>query len=178
MLRRLEKDNRRLKADLQNTLERCAMSTEELKTSYSELPAPTQALFQLFKGMRILTVDDDPESLAMFAELLRLEGASVDSASGSLAALELLAKRSYDLVISDLSMPGIDGHAFISRLRETQPQSPVIAIALSGYGRPIDVQKATAAGFDGHLAKPASLEALKALWERVWSAKGRSVGSS
>lgn len=114
------------------------------------------------KGWRILMVDDDGDSLDTFAALLRLEGAIVNTAEASPIALELLQGAPYDLLISDISMPGMDGHAFISEVRRRMPDQALKAIAMSGYGRAVDVARALEAGFDAHIPKPASVSQLKA----------------
>lgn len=115
---------------------------------------------EFIKGLRILTVDDDIESLGIFATLLRLEGATVDTATSALLGLELLATRQYDVLISDISMPGMDGYAFIKQVRRDWPALSLKSIALSGYGRAVDKLNAKQAGFDAHLSKPASMEDL------------------
>ncbi|MDB5829949.1 MAG: signal transduction histidine kinase with CheB and CheR [Variovorax sp.] len=115
------------------------------------------------KGWRILMVDDDGASLDAFATLLRLEGATVNTAEASPIALELLEGAPYDLLISDISMPGMDGHAFISEVRRRMPDQTLRAVAMSGYGRAVDVTRALEAGFNAHIPKPASVSQLKAV---------------
>jgi two-component system CheB/CheR fusion protein len=119
------------------------------------------------KGWRILMVDDDGDSLETFAALLRLEGATVNTAEASPIALELLQGGPYDLLISDISMPGMDGHAFIGEVRRRMPDRTLRAIAMSGYGRAADVARALQAGFDAHIPKPVSVSQLKAVIARL-----------
>lgn len=57
-------------------------------------------------------------------------------------------------------MPGMSGLAFIEAVRLRPDMQSVKAIALSGFGRPSDIDEATQAGFDGHLTKPVMLDAL------------------
>lgn len=113
-------------------------------------------------GRRILAVDDDSETLLAFATLLRLEGGLVDTAASVAEALELLGTNGYDLLLSDLSMPEMDGHELIARVRNSASNSNVRAIALTGYGRDADVRSALKAGFDAHISKPASIKKLMA----------------
>ena len=120
-----------------------------------------------FDGLRILTVDDDADSLETFAILLRLEGARVDTAASAGIALDFLAARTYDLLISDVSMPGMDGYALIAQVRLDRSLQRLRAIAMSGYGRAVDVLKAKAAGFDAHVPKPASIGDLKSALARL-----------
>ena len=109
------------------------------------------------KGMRILAVDDMVDLLEPFSELLRLEGATVDMAIGGEQALAFLEKGSYDLMISDLGMPFMDGYELIREVRKHPELRCLKAIALSGYGRQVDTVRALQSGFDAHLSKPATV---------------------
>ena len=119
------------------------------------------------KGVRILVVDDSAETLTVFGGLLRLEEAQVDTAENGPAALELLKSNEYDLLISDIGMSEMDGFELIAAIRSGQRAPGIPAIALSGFGRDADVKKALAAGFNIHLAKPASLNALRLAWAQL-----------
>jgi two-component system CheB/CheR fusion protein len=130
------------------------------------------------KDLRILAVDDDSTSLDTFAALLQLEGAVVDTAASAARGLRLLAANSYDLLISDLSMPEMDGFAFIAQVRRDWPGSDLNAIALSGYGRAVDVSRASEAGFDAHLSKPASIDDLKSMLAKLSQNKSSSSARS
>ena len=108
-------------------------------------------------GLRILAVDDVRDLLEPFAELLRLEGACVDIATSGQEALGLLKSRSYDVLISDIGMDGMDGYELIREIRKNPQWSGLQAIALSGFGRQVDVTRALRSGFNTHLTKPASV---------------------
>ncbi|MDB5828563.1 MAG: signal transduction histidine kinase with CheB and CheR, partial [Variovorax sp.] len=123
-------------------------------------PSPAATTVE-FAGWRILTVDDDADSLNGFAALLRLEGATVDAVGSAARALELLAAHTYDLLISDVSMPDMDGCELIAEVRRRYPARKLTAVAMSGYGRLVDAVRAKAAGFDIHVPKPTSVEQLK-----------------
>jgi len=84
------------------------------------------------KGLQILVVDDMIDLLEPFAALLRLEGASVDIATSGQQALALLDGNSYDLLISDIGMPHMDGYDLIRNIRKRPGLSSLKAIALSG----------------------------------------------
>lgn len=116
---------------------------------------------------RILMVDDDTDTLEVFAELLRFEGAFVDTTASASEALKMLAAGDYDLLLSDIGMPEMSGLEFIKRARELRPQKPFRSIAISGYGRELDAQAALDAGFDAHLSKPISVERLISALERL-----------
>jgi two-component system CheB/CheR fusion protein len=129
---------------------------------------PTAAAGSI-QGKRVLLVDDSAETLLAFAELLRLEGVEVDTAQGGVQALECLEQHDYDLLISDIGMPGMSGLQLIAAVRSSTRSPRLPAIALSGYGREADVEKALAAGFDAHVSKPVSLDDLRMAWQRLRS---------
>jgi DNA-binding NtrC family response regulator len=84
------------------------------------------------KTARILVVDDDENVAAALAEMLRLDGHQVDIAINGNAALEQLREGAYDVILSDMRMPGLDGPGLY---RELQLQHPALArrfIAYSG----------------------------------------------
>ena len=109
------------------------------------------------KGLRILAVDDMIDLLEPFSALLRLEGATVDMATSGQQALEMLEATGYDLLISDLGMPYMDGYELIRKIRKRPDWRNLKAIALSGYGRQVDTVRALQSGFNAHLSKPATV---------------------
>ena len=90
-------------------------------------------------------------------------GQQVCTATDATEALESVRRERPDLVISDIGMPNIDGYELARRLRKEPDSERLILVALTGYGQETDKQQAKAAGFDYHLVKPVSLEALQAL---------------
>lgn len=112
---------------------------------------------EMLKGLSILAVDDMRDFLEPFATLLRLEGASVDIATSGQEALDLLEKKPYTLLISDIGMEGMDGYDLIREVRKRPNLRRLQAIALSGFGRSVDVNRALRSGFSAHLAKPATV---------------------
>jgi two-component system CheB/CheR fusion protein len=120
-----------------------------------------------FGGWRVLAVDDYVDALTPFAEVLRLEGAVVHIADSAKKALELLESNVYDLLVSDLGMPEMDGYQLIAEVRQRPATRGLHAIAMSGFGRRADARRALEAGFNAHLPKPASIEELKAAIARL-----------
>ena len=112
------------------------------------------------RGMRILVVDDGPDAVQALHELLEMEGAEVEVALTGEAALAQARKKPFDVVISDIAMPGMDGMALMRKLRVMPDHLKVAAIACSGFNRPQDVQRALEAGFDAHLSKPVGVREL------------------
>jgi PAS domain S-box-containing protein len=126
----------------------------------SATPAATDAPH--FDGLRILIVDDDRESCEMMLEALRRCGASVQCALSATEATAALLEFRPDLVLSDIAMPGRDGYAVLSEVRqvETALGRRVPVAAVSAYAHEEDRQRAIAAGFDQYLAKPVDPAAL------------------
>ena len=109
------------------------------------------------KGLRVLVVDDDADTLALLAALLRRAGAEVATAAGTPAALESFKAGRPDLLLSDIGMPGEDGYDLVRELREFERArgGPVtLAVALTAYAAPSDRDRALAAGFQRHVPKP------------------------
>jgi CheY-like chemotaxis protein len=108
------------------------------------------------EGLRLLAVDDESDSLAMVTEVLRGFGAHVTQASSAQEAFERFCQHCPDVIISDIGMPGEDGYSLIRRIRalgsEQGGRTP--ALALTAYARSEDAERAFAAGYQMHLAKP------------------------
>ncbi len=110
---------------------------------------------------RILVVDDAQAAAYTLSKLLEKLGHVVLTASDGSAALELARREIPDIIISDIAMPGMDGHQLARRIREEPALVGTALIALSGYGQESDRRRAAEAGFDRHLVKPVSLAALR-----------------
>jgi CheY-like chemotaxis protein len=99
--------------------------------------------------------DDEADARDLVATVLRTHGAEVATVSSVEQALELLAKGSPRVLVSDIGMPGADGYELIRRLRALAiPSAQVPAIALTAYAREEDRRRAIEAGFQTHVAKP------------------------
>lgn len=119
------------------------------------------------RGMGVLVVDDSEDTTEMVRHLLEIGGAAVSVATSGFEALELASEKEFDVVLSDISMPGMDGFEFLRKLRELPGKDGVPAIALTGFGRPEDVQRASAEGFYAHLTKPFDIETLTRLLQNL-----------
>lgn len=129
----------------------------------SEHVGATGALRRKF----ILVVDDSPETTEMLGKLLELEGAFVESARSGAEALEIAGRKRFDLIVSDISMPEMDGYQLLRTLRELPEMAEVPAVALTGYGRNIDVDRAKREGFAEHLTKPLDIDKLLKIVKRL-----------
>jgi two-component system CheB/CheR fusion protein len=101
-----------------------------------------------------LLVDDTEDSLDMLRILLRDKGAIIETALNGEEGLRAAESSEFDLILSDISMPGMDGYAFLRALREKPSYRTTPAIAITGFGREDDVKRARQAGFTTHLTKP------------------------
>lgn len=119
------------------------------------------------KGMAVLVVDDSEDTAEMVRHLLEIGGANVKMATSGAEALRLASEGEFDVVLSDISMPGMDGFEFLRKLRELPGKQDLPAIALTGFGRPEDVQRAASEGFYAHLTKPFDIETLATLLQKL-----------
>lgn len=111
--------------------------------------------------IRILVVDDELSMREFLAILLKREGYVVDQADCAEKALEFLDAASYDLVISDVKMPGLDGIALLGRIKESTPDTAVLMMtAFSTAEQAVEAMKL---GAYDYLAKPFKVEEVKVL---------------
>ena len=113
-----------------------------------------------FKGLTLLVVDDEPDSLDILTLVLEEEGAEVISVVSAQAALSVFSKITPDLIVSDIGMPHTDGYTLIEEVRKLPQGQNIPAIALTAYAGEIDIQQSLDAGFQKHLAKPINIPQL------------------
>jgi two-component system CheB/CheR fusion protein len=114
----------------------------------------------LLKGIHVLLVDDDADSRAVLEEVFSFCGALVTVAASTASALASLERVVPDIILSDVSLPGEDGYAFLGHVRTMPSASHVPAIATSGYPVEEELTRARLAGFQAYLEKPLNLEEL------------------
>lgn len=113
----------------------------------------------------VLLIEDNADARMAVAALLELEGCVVETAAEGVAGIEIVRAKRPDVALVDIGLPGIDGYEVARRIRELGPPQPFM-VALTGYSRPEDRDRASEAGFDTHLVKPVDPEALAALVSR------------
>jgi signal transduction histidine kinase len=128
--------------------------------------APSPSAETLNK-LKVLAVDDDEDTTALLRYLLEMNGAKVTTANSGIEALDLAREENFDVVLSDISMPSMDGFEFVRQLRLLPGKEDVRVVALTGFGRREDVEKAENEGFVAHLTKPFDVEALLAFLSRI-----------
>jgi signal transduction histidine kinase len=119
---------------------------------------------------RILVVDDNLDALNSIALLLGMAGHEVFEAAGGLEGLKLAGDKRPDTAILDIGMPEMNGFELARRIRAEAWGKPMHLIALSGWGQHEDKRRAREAGFDHHLVKPVSFEAVTELLSQAWVA--------
>ena len=108
----------------------------------------------------MLVVEDNTDAAETLRDILDLGGNEVAIAHSGPEALELAHRFKPDVVLSDIGLPGMDGYGVARALRADPELRAAFLVALSGYAQPEDLRKSKEAGFDRHLSKPASLDAL------------------
>lgn len=140
-----------------------------VETPRLEPPAPPRAAPSL-AGCRVLVVDDQADTRELLALCLSAAGATTATAASVQDALRSLDGSPVDVLLTDIGMPGEDGFALIRevRRRETPGGRRIAAAAVTAYASAADRDRAIAAGFDRHLAKPidppAVVAAVRAMW--------------
>jgi PAS domain S-box-containing protein len=130
---------------------------------------------QTLRGLRILAVEDDADSLELLRTILTSQGAGVTTAISAKDALDCLGRERPDLIVSDIEMPGGDGYALIRAVRGAQDSAwrTLPVVALTAYSRVEDRIRLLSAGFSMHVSKPADPAELTAI---ILSLTRRPVG--
>jgi signal transduction histidine kinase/ActR/RegA family two-component response regulator len=128
------------------------MSTP-LKANQDER-SPQQSLD--LNGVKILVVDDEPDTQELVAFVLEQQGAQVTTATSAHEALLILPQVKPDILLSDIGMPDIDGYLLIQQVRMLAPEQGgrIPAIALTAYAGDTNQRQVLAAGFQKHISKP------------------------
>ena len=125
----------------------------------------------VFALKSFLILDDSEDTLGMLEQLLKVSGAKVTTASKGADALRIAADNEFDVILSDISMPEMDGFEFLQRLRKIKGREHVPVIAITGFGRIRDIERARAAGFYSHLTKPLNLQSLSEVLQQLAASK-------
>jgi two-component system CheB/CheR fusion protein len=109
-------------------------------------------------GIKILLVDDSPEVLETMTMLLEMEDARVSAFADPLKALDASMDATYDVIVSDIGMPKMNGNELMRALRKVPNHRDTPSIALTGYGGQTDVQQSRDSGFTQHIGKPVAYD--------------------
>jgi two-component system, cell cycle response regulator DivK len=125
------------------------------------------------KTPRVLLVDDFQDNREMYAEFLRFSGIDVDEAANGLEALEKTFALMPDVVVMDLSLPGIDGWEATRRLKADARTKHIPILALTGHALAGFSEGAKQAGCDAFVTKPCLPEDLLAQIQRMLDGRSR-----
>jgi CheY-like chemotaxis protein len=135
-------------------------STFTLRLPICELLAPSDVAAA--PGMngsaahrRVVVIDDNADAGQMLALLIRTMGGEAWTATNGSSGIRLARTFLPDLILLDIGMPGLDGYETCRRIRQESFGRSVCIVALTGWGQDQDKQRASDAGFDLHLTKPA-----------------------
>jgi CheY-like chemotaxis protein len=115
--------------------------------------------------LRVLVIEDNADAAETLGDLLALFGHQAEIAHTGADGVDVARRRPPDVVLCDIGLPEMDGYAVARELRADPLTAPIRLVALTGYGRETDRDRAAAAGFDLHLVKPVGPEVLKLLLE-------------
>ena len=121
--------------------------------------------------MRVLVVDDSLDAAETLSMLLGLWGHDVRSAPDGLTAVETAAAHRPDVVLLDISLPGLNGYEVAERLRANPDLAETVLVAITGYGQAEDKKETRLAGFTRHLVKPVEPNMLQKLLSDLGAAR-------
>lgn len=130
-------------------------------------PVDTAAPAQPLQSRSILVVDDNRDAAETLAALLSMLGHSAPVANDGHQALRMLPGLMPDVIFLDLGMPGMSGYEVASRIRAETRYAAVRLVALTGWGGETDRVRTAQAGFDAHLTKPATVEAIEQVLRQI-----------
>jgi len=159
------------------TVELPALQTVNLTEAEVDQPILIPAETLPLANLRVLVVDDEPDSRHFVAFVVEQAGAEVIQVDSAIAALQTLARISIDILLSDVGMPDMNGYSLIRQIRESsgEQNQHIPAIALTAYAGEVDQQQAMEAGFQYHLAKPVEATEIVTLVARLCGRQGEDA---
>lgn len=118
------------------------------------------------RSLNILLVDDEPIVREVMADFLTIIGHHVDEVDDGLSGLQAIRAGAYDVVFTDIRMPGIDGIEFLKQVKAIFPNLPIIVI--TGHGSEDTEREAIAAGATGYLNKPIAFTDARRIIEEIF----------
>jgi CheY-like chemotaxis protein len=128
-------------------------------------------------GLRVLLVDDHMESVISLGRLLRAQGYQVRAALSGVEAVSSAVDFLPDVALIDLSLPLLDGFAVARKLRSMSSTRGAFLVALTGWDSDDIVARARSAGFDRHMVKPLSLDAMLGVLSEAHAGLGVHAGA-
>ena len=116
--------------------------------------------------LSVLLVEDNPRNLKLARDVLEYAGFAVTAVTTGEEALPAARLGMPDVILMDLQLPGIDGHAALMELRGDPDTAGIPVVAVSAFAMRADRERALGSGFDGYLEKPISVRDLPDLVRR------------
>ncbi len=124
--------------------------------------------------VRILVIEDDEEMRSLLKDFLEEEGFETDSVSNGSDAFRKIVKKPFDLIITDIRMPGLTGLDILPGIKKLRPEAPIIVI--TAFGSDEVYRRSFERGATGYLEKPIHINKLKALIHEIVSSKEKMIG--
>ena len=113
-----------------------------------------------FNNLKVLVVEDEIDSRDILTFVLEQEGATVTAVESASEAIAALKDSTFDLIVSDIGMPQIDGYTLMKQIRALPQGENIPAIALTAYAGELDRQHSLEAGYQSHISKPINIPKL------------------
>ncbi|MBC8504276.1 MAG: response regulator [Anaerolineales bacterium] len=121
---------------------------------------------------KIVIIEDEPDTVEMFAEMMRLNGFKVLKSYGGALAVALIAEEKPDVVVLDMMMPDLPGLDVMSQIRDNPELANIPVIIVSAMSMPQDIQAGMDAGAAAYLTKPVTYQQLSMAVEKTLQAAG------
>ncbi len=109
---------------------------------------------------KIIIIEDEPDTVEMFAEMMRLNGYNVLKSYGGTPAINLISEEKPDAIVLDMMMPDLSGLDVLSQIRENPELAKIPVIVVSAMSMPQDIQAGLDAGASAYLTKPVTYQQL------------------
>ena len=116
------------------------------------------------KSLRILVVEDHGDTRRTLSRLLSYFGHEISAADSKRSALEMIAAKKFDVLLSDIALPDGTGYEVMSEAKRDQP---IKGVALTGLNQDEDINRGKEAGFDFYLSKPVDFHELRTVLGKV-----------
>jgi len=148
------------------------MNTEssQLKASFSDV------IGESVNGLSVLIVDDEVYICELISELLGDIDHRCDTANDGIEALEKMSRKNYDVILTDIKMPRMDGFTLLKNTNQMYPQAAVVV--MTAYGQDYSVKQALALGAEEYLSKPFNSEEVIAAVERAYQRHKEKINGS
>lgn len=121
---------------------------------------------------RVLIVDDEPNILLSLEFLMQQAGLEVTTAADGEQALDLIHEQTPDLILLDISLPGMSGFDLLEQLRKSPDTRTLPVVMLTAHGREVEKEKGMALGANDYITKPFSTRALMARVQALLAGRG------